>query len=77
MRFWSLAKRDDNLNQEWGRSRSGRQVRKFALVEHKGRFEPVKQDLRLNEHTIGLTQELSQIYIDDNSGAGQALKSAE
>jgi len=46
-------------------------------VEGNGRFKPLRQDLWLNEHTIGLNPELSQIHLDDDSGAGKALKDAE
>jgi N-acyl-D-glutamate deacylase len=43
-------------------------------VEPKGRFEPIAVGGWLNEFTIGLNPELSQVHGDDETGAGQTLK---
>jgi N-acyl-D-glutamate deacylase len=42
-------------------------------VEPKGRFEPIAVGGWLNEYTIGLNPELSQVHGYDETGAGQAL----
>ena len=42
-------------------------------IEPKGRFEPIVVEGWLNEHTIGLNPELSQIHLEDETGAGNAL----
>jgi len=46
-------------------------------VEPKGRFKPIGVEGWLNEHTIGLNPELSEIHVDDESGAGQLLEGVE
>ncbi|UCC97120.1 MAG: hypothetical protein JSW66_14895 [Phycisphaerales bacterium] len=43
-------------------------------VEDKGRFKPINVDIWKAEHTIGLNPEISQIHLDDDSGAGEALE---
>jgi N-acyl-D-glutamate deacylase len=42
-----------------------------------GRFKPIGVEGWLNEHTIGLNPELSEIHVDDESGAGQLLEGVE
>jgi N-acyl-D-glutamate deacylase len=46
-------------------------------VEDKGRFKPIDVDIWKAEHTIGLDPELSQIHLEDDSGAGKALGAAK
>ena len=50
----------------------GQQIR--FPVEDKGRAKPISFEAWKIEHTIGLNPELSEIHLDDDSGAGQALK---
>ena len=52
------------------------QVIRFP-VEAKGRFKPIDVDIWKAEHTIGLNPEISQIHLDDDSGAGKALEAAK
>jgi len=53
----------------------GQQIR--FPVEAKGRFKPINFETWKTEHTIGLNPELSQIHLDDDSGAGKALGAAK
>jgi N-acyl-D-glutamate deacylase len=46
-------------------------------VEAEGKFKPIDAKIWLNEHTIGINPDLSQIHLDDDSGAGQLLEGAE
>jgi len=46
-------------------------------VEDKSRFKPIDVDIWKAEHTIGLDPELSQIHLDDDSGAGEALETVK
>lgn len=46
-------------------------------VEDKGRFKPIDVDIWKAEHTINLDPELSQIHLDDDSGAGEALEAVK
>ncbi|MCO5724116.1 amidohydrolase family protein [Robiginitalea marina] len=42
-------------------------------VEARGRFTPINQEKWLSEHTIGLNPELTEIHLEDDSGAGKVL----
>ena len=46
-------------------------------VEAKGRFTPVDKDKWMMEHTIGVNPGLSNIHVDDDSGAGVLLNKKE
>jgi len=46
-------------------------------VEDKARFKPINVDIWKAEHTIGLNPEISQIHLDDDSGAGEALEAVK
>ena len=46
-------------------------------VEEDGRLKPISVDIWKAEHTIGLDPELSQIHLDDDSGAGEALEAVK
>ena len=42
-------------------------------IEDKGRFKPIEVGGWLNEHTIGLNPDLTEIHLQDDSGAGVVL----
>ena len=46
-------------------------------VEEKSRFKPINVDRWKAEHTIGLNPEITQIHLDDDSGAGEALEAVK
>ena len=55
--------------------KAGQEIR--FPVEAKGRFTPVDKDKWMMEHTIGVNPGLSNIHVDDDSGAGVLLNKKE